>query len=145
MSATGSALQAALDEAIGASPYLRFLGVCTARVDGEPVVVLPGEARHIGDAARRSVHGGVLASFAEAAARLHLLALGVADGVEPVDVTIEFLREAVIVDTHAAIDVVRLGRRFATVRIDLWQADRRRPVAAAQGSFRLLHRTPGPG
>ena len=95
---------------------------------------------------RGSVHGGVLAAFAEAAARLHLVALVAASSVEPVDVTVEFLREAQIVETFAAVDVVRIGRRFATVRVDLWQTDPHRPVAAAQGSFRLRHENgPVPG
>jgi uncharacterized protein (TIGR00369 family) len=131
-----------LDAAIAASPYLCFLGVRTETAAGTVALVLPRDERHIGDGGRGSIHGGVLASFAEAAARLHLVALGAASAVEPVDVTIDFLREATIVDTHATVDVVRVGRRFATVRVDLRQGDHRRPVAAAQASFRLHHENP---
>jgi uncharacterized protein (TIGR00369 family) len=126
-----------LDRAIAASPYLSFLGVAATEQAGAAVLVLPGSERHIGNAGRRSVHGGVLAALAEAAGRLHLLALGVAPTVVPVDVTTEFLREAVVADTFAGVEVERLGRRFANVRVELWQADRRRPVALAHATYRL--------
>jgi len=139
---TRPVLRAALDDVLVTSPYLRFLGVRAGDDAGAVVLVLPASERHIGDADRGSVHGGVLAAFAEAAARVHLLALGVASTVETVDLTVEFLREAAIVDTVAAVDVVRVGRRFATVRVDLRQGEVRRAVAAAQGTFRLRHENP---
>jgi uncharacterized protein (TIGR00369 family) len=130
-------LLGALDDAIATSPYLRFLGVRAAVVGGEVVMVLPADPRHVGDAARGSVHGGVLAALAEAAGRLHLITLGVAPMVQTVDVTTEFLRQAAVADTNASVEVVRLGRRFATVRVGLWQGGRNRPVSVASAVYRL--------
>jgi uncharacterized protein (TIGR00369 family) len=132
-----AALLESLGVAIADSPYLSSLGLRAVDSDGEAVVVLPGSERHIGDASRSSVHGGVLAALAEGAARIHLLALGVATVVTPVDVTTDFLRQAPVADTFAAVEVVRLGRRFANVRVELWQVDRRRPVALTHATFRL--------
>jgi uncharacterized protein (TIGR00369 family) len=139
---TSSLLLETLDAAIAASPYLSFLGLVATEAGGEVLLVLPARERHVGDAARESLHGGVLAAVAEAAGRLHLLALAVAPAAVPVDVTTEFLRSAAVADTFAAAEVVRLGRRFANVRVELWQGDRRRPVAMAHATFRLDQ---GPG
>jgi acyl-coenzyme A thioesterase PaaI-like protein len=100
------------------------------------VVVLPGIERHVGDAARRSVHGGVLAAHLEAAAVLTLVAL-CDTPVATIAFTTAFVRPAAIVDTCALVDVVRVGRRIAHVRVEAWQGDRAAPVTTGHGTFSL--------
>ena len=119
-------------------PYFGFLGLQPTADDA--TWCLPGSARHVGDAARQSVHGGVLAAFLESSAALHLRAA--ADRVTTVDFTSDFLREAVVADLFATVTVVRRGRRFANVRVDAWQSDRATLVAVGHGNFLLHGRRP---
>jgi len=130
-----AATAAAIDRAIVAVPYYGFLGLRAAVIDHHVMVVLPGADRHVGDAVRRSVHGGVLAAFLEAAAQLRLHVLDSRRSVMSVDFTSAFLREAATTDTFASPQLVRVGRRFAHVRVDAWQTDPAHPVAVGNGTF----------
>lgn len=122
-----------LDELIAVSPYYRFLGL---RSGPSGTVVLPANPRNIGDHTRSVLHGGVLAAFLEAAALLHLRANG-ATGAATIECSTDFLRAAPVVDTTAAVTVVRSGRRVAHLRIEAQQDDASRVVAVAHGSWLL--------
>jgi acyl-coenzyme A thioesterase PaaI-like protein len=41
-------------------------------------------------------------------------------------------------DLYLRATAVRVGRAVATVRVDAWQADPARPVAAGHGNFQLI-------
>jgi acyl-coenzyme A thioesterase PaaI-like protein len=132
----------AIDAVIAATPYLVFLGL---RCDPSgPTIVLGGEERHMGDHRRRTVHGGVMAAFLEAAGFVHLAASSdpPVPGIKAVDFTTDLLREAALVDTHARVVVVRRGRRIANVRVEAWQDEPDRPVAVGHGNY-LLEPAPG--
>ena len=117
-----------LDDTIA---YLGFLDA-----DVAAGVLRAGDA-HVGDHVRRSLHGGVLAAFCEhvAAARLEEVTGRVA---EAVTVTCDFLREAEVADTFAETEIVRSGRRFATVIVTARQADADRVVAICTATFALV-------
>jgi acyl-coenzyme A thioesterase PaaI-like protein len=126
-----------LVQALGSIPAGRYLGL-RGEINGARVVVtLPGLDRHVGDASRRSVHGGVLAAFLEAAALATLHAQGFGETVRAMSFTSAFVRPAQVVDTCAAVDVVRAGRRIAHVRVGAWQGDVDNFVATGQGAFSL--------
>ena len=55
-----------------------------------------------------------------------------------VDFTVDYLRPALSRDLYLRATAVRIGRAVATVRVDAWQADPARPVAAGHGNFRLI-------
>jgi acyl-coenzyme A thioesterase PaaI-like protein len=48
------------------------------------------------------------------------------------------LRSGRAVDTFAAGRVTKQGRRVANVRVEAWQDDPARPIAAAHGHFLLV-------
>jgi acyl-coenzyme A thioesterase PaaI-like protein len=54
-----------------------------------------------------------------------------------VTVTVDFMREGTPIDTFAAAEVTRLGRRIVNVSSRAWQYDRSRPIAAANLNFLL--------
>ena len=53
------------------------------------------------------------------------------DARKTISITIDYLRSARTVDTFARAEVVRQGRRVASVRSLAWQDDPSKPVAAA--------------
>ncbi|CAB4836732.1 unannotated protein [freshwater metagenome] len=66
-----------------------------------------------------------------------LQAHGSDDPVKALSFTSAFVRPAQVVDTYAAVDVVRIGRRIAHVRVGAWQGDVDNFVATGQGTFSL--------
>ena len=54
-----------------------------------------------------------------------------------VNISIDYLRPSLLEDMFARGIIIRQGRRVANVRVDAWQSDRARPVAAAHAHFLL--------
>lgn len=122
-----------------AIPYARFLGL-SASMQGEELVTTMRYAAHlIGNPALPALHGGTLGALLESAAIFELLWR--AETVvlpKTVSFTIDYLRSAAPVDTHARGVITRQGRRISNVRIEAWQADRAAPVASAHGIFVVM-------
>jgi acyl-coenzyme A thioesterase PaaI-like protein len=54
-----------------------------------------------------------------------------------VNLSVDYLRPALALDTFARGTVIKQGRRVANVRVEAWQNDPARPVAAAHAHFLL--------
>jgi acyl-coenzyme A thioesterase PaaI-like protein len=126
---------AALVEAI---PYLGFLGL-KITVDGDDLIChLPPSRKLIGNPVLPALHGGVVGALLESAAILQLMWASELDHVPRiVDLSVDYLRSAQLLDTYAKGVITRQGRRVANVRVEAWQEDRARPVAAAHAHFLL--------
>lgn len=109
-------------------PYAAMLGL---RRDGE-VLVMPFQPALIGAPAR--LHGGAVAGLMEIAANLAVrdALQGAEATLKPVNVTVDFLREGALEDTYAEAVIQRMGRRVGNVRVDAWQGERSRLIAAAR-------------
>ena len=122
-------------------PYSAFLDVQVRLEAGQPRFRLPFRPSLIGSTVLQALHGGVVAGFMENAALLHLLLiLDEARVPKSIDFSIDYLRSANAVDTHAACEVARQGRRVAQVQIRCWQDDaggRTREVALGRAHFLL--------
>lgn len=140
---TSVALAAALrDERRGRLdmlPYARLLDLHFEQDDGEVRLVMPFAIGLVGAPGR--LHGGALAGLLEVAG---LAAVIVAQPdaarlprIRPVTVTVDFMREGTPIDTVAAAEVTRAGRRIVNVIARAWQYDRSRPIAAANLNFLL--------
>lgn len=112
----------------GLPPYATMLGLRQAegRVSmafGPHLIGAPGR-----------LHGGAVAGLLEIAGNIALEAALNDPHVrlKPVDVTVDFLREGALEETHAEATIVRLGRRVANIRVEAWQSDRARLIAAAR-------------
>ncbi len=107
-------------------PYLGYLGV---ELRDDAIAILAVSEGHLSDRERGTVHGGVIAAFMEAAA-----ALALGQG-RAVDFTADFLRPAGPRPLFARVVVVRRGRRFTNVRVDVWQDEESALVAVGSGTF----------
>lgn len=136
---------AALDALLGGVPYLRWLGIRFDRRGDELTAVLPFADRLIGNPLLPALHGGVIAAFLETAAIVQLIRqaglAAVPEGEsaprlpKTIDFTVDYLRSGLARDAYARARVVRLGRRYASVRVEAWQDQRERPFAEAAAHF----------
>lgn len=120
-------------------PYAALLDL---RREGDRMV-MPFQALLIGSPGR--LHGGSVAGLMEIAANLAVrdALAGEAATLKPINVTVDYLREGAMEDTWAQAFIQRLGRRVANVRVEAWQTDRARLIAAARMNILIL-RTPSP-
>jgi uncharacterized protein (TIGR00369 family) len=120
-------------DVLAALPYATYLGL-EWFADG--VLRLPFRGDLVGNYRIGALHGGVVAAALECAARLLLLQYG-ASSPSTIDFTVDYLRPALSRDLYLRAVAVRIGQAVATVRVDAWQADPARPVAAGHGNFQL--------
>ena len=118
-------------------PYGRLLDLRFERDDSEIRLIMPFAMGLVGAPGR--LHGGAIAGLLEIAGLAAVvMAQGEADRlprVRPVTVTVDFMREGTPVDTIAAAEITRLGRRIVNVSSRAWQVDRGKPIAAANLNF----------
>jgi uncharacterized protein (TIGR00369 family) len=121
-----------------AIPYAGFLGLSLALDSGSVLGSMRFSDRNVGNPVVGALHGGTLGALLEFTAVGHLLYAVESAGVpKTINLTVEYLRSAGLVDTHARCQVLRLGRRVAVVRVSAFQADPERPVATATAHFLL--------
>jgi uncharacterized protein (TIGR00369 family) len=118
-------------------PYARVLNLSFVRDDDETRLLMPFAPGLVGAPGR--LHGGTLAGLLEMAS-LAAIIVALPDNdrmprLRPVTITVDFMREGTPVDTHAAAEITRLGRRIANVSARAWQFERARPIAAANINF----------
>lgn len=127
-----------LAQFLAAIPYARFLGMTAELVGGEMTAILPFSPHLVGNTHLPALHGGVLGAFLELTALAQLsLSEPLRRQPRTIDVTIEYLRPARALITHARADVRKVGRRIANVHVEAWQDNRASPVAALRGHFML--------
>lgn len=116
------------DPQITLPPYAETIGVAVERWDGgRPVLALDYGEAVSGNPG--TFHGGVIAGLMEAAG---LAAIGAPGGAfRSINTTVEYLRGAGGQRLYAVGTVVRAGRRLSNVRVEAWQDDPEKPVAAA--------------
>jgi len=121
-------------------PYARAMGMrIDGLLEGSPLLVMDFSDRAMGRPGY--LHGGAIAGILEIAAIMALHAeLGDEDArvrIKPVNISVEYLRGGVTVETFARGQVVRAGRRIANVRAEAWQTDRDKPLASCWMNFLL--------
>lgn len=116
-------------------PYARHIGVSASPDGAGDGLVFHLEPReyNIGNILLPALHGGVVAAFMETAGTLDLM-LSVREPRLPriVDFSIDYLRTARVVPTHARCQLLREGRRLANVQVTAWQESEEQPVATAR-------------
>lgn len=120
-------------------PYAKALDLRFEQDDDEVRLIMPFAPGLVGAPGR--LHGGALAGLLEiAGVAAVIVAQPDADRmprIRPVTVTVDFMREGTPVDTFAAAEVTRLGRRIVNVTSRAWQFERSRPIASANLNFVL--------
>jgi uncharacterized protein (TIGR00369 family) len=121
-----------LSALVRAIPFAAFLGMELSEEAGE----LRGRLRYaqhlIGNPSVPALHGGSLGALLESIAIFAIL-VGTERPRTPktISITVDYLRSARPVDTLVRAEVIRQGRRIATVRSLAWQDDPTKPVATA--------------
>ena len=122
-------------------PYVCFLGVRAEPRGDEITAILPFSDHLIGNPMLPALHGGVIGAFLEITAVLQLVWQIRSDYLpKTVDIGIDYLRSGRPLETYGRAIVTKHGRRVANVRVEAWQEDRGRPIAAAHGHFLLKPR-----
>lgn len=120
-------------------PYASWLGIDVDASAPKITVAVRYAPMHIGNAALPAIHGGVIGALLEHTAVFTLL-----DEAETVVLpktitfTVDYLRSARAADTFARAVITRQGRRVATVRVEAWQDDPAKLVAAGHGQFLVM-------
>lgn len=104
------------------TPYLNFLGLKVSREDdGTTCYQLCFREEHIGNPLLRTFHGGILASFGEIVASLHVVEdAGMQQQPLCTSLTFDYLRPAFAGTIRAVPRIVRAGRRFIIVSVDIF-------------------------
>ena len=113
------------------SPYARELRL-THRHDGtRRIVTMPFFDGTLGRPG--FLHGGAIAGLLEYAAWTTVLDAIEDDParIKPVNITVDFMRGGLMLESHASAVIVRLGRRIANVVATAWQDDETKPIASA--------------
>ena len=121
-------------------PYADFIHMDVEIEDRRPLVVLRKDAGNIGNPIVPMIHGGAVGAPLEHAALMQLffeLELELERPPKIVNISIDYLRPCLLEDTFARGVIIRQGHRVANVRVDAWQSDPNRLVAAAHVHFLL--------
>ena len=121
-------------------PYAGFIHMDVEIEDGRPLTILRKDTGNIGNPFVPMIHGGAVGALLEHAALMQLLfelELGLDRRPKIVNISIDYLRPCLLEDTFARGVIIRPGRRVANVRVEAWQSDRARLVAAAHAHFLL--------
>lgn len=117
-------------------PYFAYLGLKLENTESGWISILPADKKFIGNPVLPAMHGGVIGAFLESAALVHLLVTQeVTQLPKIINITVEYLRSAKPVETFARAIITKPGRRVANMRVEAWQKDRAKPVAAAHANF----------
>jgi uncharacterized protein (TIGR00369 family) len=120
-----------------AVPYFRFMGIDVDVRQGRLEARLAFSEHLVGNPLLPALHGGTLGALLEAVAQCELLYR--AESVvlpKTITLTIDYLRSAKPVDTFAVAEVLKQGRRVATVQARAFQKDA--TVAEGAGSPNLI-------
>ncbi len=125
-----------LDTLVNEIPYAKFLGLTAARDDRGVITTMTYGPHLVGNPAIPALHGGTLGALLESAGVFELLwSSETAVLPKTITITIDYLRSAKPIDTHARGVVTRHGRRVANVRVEAWQDDPAVLVASAHAHF----------
>jgi uncharacterized protein (TIGR00369 family) len=113
------------------SPYAQTLRLAQRREGSRLIVTMPFFDGVLGRPG--FLHGGAIAGLLEYAAWVVLLdALETEPArIKPIDISVDFMRGGLTVETFASATIVRLGRRIANVIATAWQDDEAKPIASA--------------
>ncbi len=135
-------IAARVSQAISEIPYVAKLGLVPQFEDGIFTLALPFKQTNIGNPVLPALHGGAVGGFMEMAAICQLIIDRVEAGHDaeaelpkPIGINIDYLRRGKPIETYARAIVFKAGKRVSNVRVEAWQDDAEKPIAALHGHF----------
>lgn len=119
------------------TPLAKTMGLRCEVMGDEMTAIMPFDEKLIGNTNIRALHGGALAALLEltAQAQVFLVTEHLARPPRPINVTIDYLRQAHAKDIYARATVTKMGRRICSVRAECWQEERSKPAATLMAHF----------
>lgn len=119
-------------------PFHRFLGVEERDIAGETHYFMCSRTEHIGNPLIGTVHGGILASFGEVVAAVHL-AKQCRFTTLPIcsTMTFDYMRPTFSGELQAIPRIIRVGRRMATLSVEVHLAGKQ--VCIGRFIFPVAH------
>lgn len=118
------------------TPYARMLGIQSMAADDAGVALLHMPAAPTLEGRSGFLYGGVIASLLELACLEAIAQERGEPWPKPINMSFDFLRGGLMIDSYARARLVRVGRRVVNVDAVCWQADRDKPIAT--GRMHLL-------
>jgi uncharacterized protein (TIGR00369 family) len=119
-------------------PFAKFLDIQIDQKGSEITTILPFRDDLIGNTSLPAIHGGAIGSFLEITSVIQLLMdTNLVRLPKTIDISVDYLRSGRPVDTYGRAIVTRQGRRVASVRAEIWQEEKAKPIASAHGQYLL--------
>ena len=116
----------------------KWLAFSCALTDDKLRYRLSVAPHHVGNSAIGALHGGVISTFLQSAARWEVQArLADPANVHVVTVHCDYLRSAPMKDLYTEVEIIRVGRRIGFVTASAWQDDRAKPQARVSVNLRI--------
>lgn len=118
-------------------PYASVVGFSVEETPDGPVTVLRPIDSNVGNTQIPAVHGGVVGALLEHAGIMQILWERDLDRFPKIiNISLDFLRPCIAtLETRARGVLIKQGRSITNVRVEAWQADPGKPVAAAHAHF----------
>jgi uncharacterized protein (TIGR00369 family) len=118
-------------------PYASLVGFELEETQAGPVTLLRPKDSNVGNTQIPAVHGGVVGALLEHAGAMQVLwECEVTRFPKIVNISLDYLRPCLAaLETRARAVLVKQGRSVTNVRMEAWQSDRSKPVAAAHAHF----------
>lgn len=117
------------------TPYAQMLGIRSVALDGETAVLMMPAAPSL-EGRSGFLYGGVIASLLELACLEAVAQDRREPWPKPINMSFDFLRGGLMVDSYAQARLIRVGRRVVNADAICWQADQDKPIAT--GRMHLL-------
>lgn len=118
-------------------PYAQSLGVKPLFIGEEFTLIMPYVDSNIGNPTLPALHGGAISGLMEMAAIVQLM-IEQEEGQglpKPIGINVDYLRKGNPKDTYARAVIFKQGSRVANVRVQAWQDDYDKPIAAMHGHY----------
>lgn len=122
-------------------PVNKILGLRIIEIRlGYVYIQVPFKDEFIGDFIQKRWHGGILASIADTAGGVvgATVLNSTQDKLNTIDMRIDYLHGAIIGDVFAEAKIIKNGKTIIKVDIELFQNDRKNPVAIARCVYSVL-------
>lgn len=126
-----------ISEELARIPYAQTLGLKPLFIGEEFTLVMPYLESNIGNPALPALHGGSISGLMEMAAIIQLLLEQKVKMPQPkpIGINVDYLRKGHPKDTYARAVIFKQGNRVANVRVQAWQDDYDKPIAAMHGHY----------